>query len=77
MKDLHKHLYLVNSVGCPTGRYLSEVTGECEYCPVGTYQDSPDSIVCKSCPNRTNTSGHGAVNITQCLGELTIIWCDY
>ena len=67
-------LFRVTSAGCPTGRFFSEVTGECEYCPVGTYQDSPDSIDCKSCPHGTNTTGPGTINLTQCLSEWTIIF---
>ncbi|XP_072033451.1 uncharacterized protein [Amphiura filiformis] len=49
---------------CFRGTY--SVGGECQACPIGTYQDEIGQALCKSCPNGQSTSQIGSKGLDSC-----------
>jgi len=64
---------------CPEGSIAQDVCGDCppgSYgtsgidclpCPVGTFQDSANQMVCKLCPPGTSTVDQGSISESSCL----------
>ncbi len=57
----------LNLAPCFQGTYSTN--GECEACPIGTYQDEIAQTNCKACPNGTSTQQIGSANSTACKGK--------
>ncbi|KAK3591334.1 hypothetical protein CHS0354_028441 [Potamilus streckersoni] len=51
---------------CSTGFFLNSV-GNCQTCPIGTYQPSSGQTSCISCPSGTTTQQTGSTSSTQCV----------
>ncbi|XP_033732292.1 uncharacterized protein LOC117321818 [Pecten maximus] len=52
---------------CTLGQYYSEVSGTCELCGRGTYQDEPYQTNCTQCGLGTTTRTAGATTSDHCL----------
>ena len=54
---------------CAIGKFFSNRSGICEWCPYGTYQNSTRAMnpVCRSCPNGKSTGYVGARSEADCI----------
>ncbi|KAL3877473.1 hypothetical protein ACJMK2_035174 [Sinanodonta woodiana] len=53
---------------CSAGFYLT-TQGNCQICPVGTYQPSSGQTSCISCQSGTITLQTGSTSSSQCVGK--------
>ncbi len=52
---------------CPAGTFSLSVSGDCNLCPIGTYQDEIGKTFCKVCANgKTSTEGATSECTTNC-----------
>ncbi|KAK7466020.1 hypothetical protein BaRGS_00037421, partial [Batillaria attramentaria] len=54
------------SSGCGAGYYLSEVSTQCEACPVGSYTELDNATSCAPCPPGWSTPTTGSKNSSDC-----------
>jgi len=59
-------IFLYVTVACSRGTYSSEDV--CVKCPYGMYQDEPQQMSCKSCPDGFTTPGAGSKSQQECSG---------
>lgn len=56
---------------CSVGTFYNTTSRQCQFCPVGQYQDREGQFSCKSCPSSpqaTTTYQPGAQSIFSCKG---------
>ncbi|KAL3877053.1 hypothetical protein ACJMK2_034808, partial [Sinanodonta woodiana] len=51
---------------CISG-FFRATSGNCQVCPVGTYQPNSEQSFCLSCPSGTTTNQVSSVSQTQCI----------
>ena len=60
------------AVSCSLATFFNAVSGKCETCPAGTYQDVEGQLSCKPCPHGLLGVGiEAAKSINECGGVVT------
>lgn len=69
MSSYKSHIF---SVPCSRGTYLDKTDAlhpKCRDCPVGTYKENQEDLLCSPCPPGTSTIDIGSTNVTGCIGS--------
>jgi hypothetical protein len=61
---------------CAVGTFLIASSKQCEPCPKGQYQDSPQEASCKACPTDTSTNSTGSTSESECVNACLEKRCD-
>ncbi|XP_038060587.1 sushi, von Willebrand factor type A, EGF and pentraxin domain-containing protein 1-like [Patiria miniata] len=57
---------------CSSGTWYNKLTGECDYCSRGSYQNQQAAQSCIECPPGTTTATEGAKNSSSCVEECPV-----
>lgn len=60
-------------VPCPAGSYYDTVVSECIKCKRGSYQPTSGQRNCITCPERLITAKEGAIDSSECEGNISQI----
>ena len=74
MQNAYQFIYLCFYciVPCGAGTFFNSEIKDCEFCPVGHYQEDMAAAYCMECPPGTTTIDEGANNVSKCIGNILI-----
>jgi hypothetical protein len=59
---------------CDVGTEWNDVTGQCEPCKIGYYQDEEYQKQCKACDSGKTTESTGQISGDSCVGKLIVLF---
>jgi hypothetical protein len=66
-------LWIMLSALCDVGTEWNDVTGQCEPCKIGFYQDEEYQKQCKACDSGKTTENTGQISEDSCVGKRIVL----